>query len=199
MFSMRVHAATAVAALLLVGASTGTASAAPRHLRDGSFEYPRVPSHTFQEFLAGASIGPWLVTSGSVDLIGAGYWQAAEGEQSLDLDGFDAGSVSQTFNTIPGRQYTVTYALAGNLEAGPTVKTGRVLIDGQDFQDFSFDVTGKTHANMGYVNRQVTFVATNRTTTLGFASTTPGAAGPVIDHVRVESCRPCPCGSWWED
>ncbi|MFD0163596.1 DUF642 domain-containing protein, partial [Streptomyces decoyicus] len=74
------------------------------------------------------------------------------------------------------------------------VKTGEVLIDGQNFQDFSFDTTGKTFARMGYVGRQVTFVATGASTTLSFASTTAsGAYGPVIDNVRVGSC--CSCSS----
>ncbi len=104
--------------------------------------------------------------------------------------------MSQTFTTIPGTQYTVTYALAGNPGALPVVKTGQVLIDGQDVQDFSFDTTGKTPTNMGYIHRQVTFVATNASTTLTFASTTPNSArGPVIDDVTVTPCPPCPtCG-----
>ncbi|MES4901685.1 MULTISPECIES: hypothetical protein [unclassified Streptomyces] len=36
-------------------------------------------------------------------------------------------------------------------------------------------------------------LAGGNTTTLGFASTVGGAYGPVIDDVRVETCRPCDC------
>lgn len=75
------------------------------------------------------------------------------------------------------------------------MKTGRVLLDGQNIQDFSFDSTGKNRPAMGYVNRQVTFVASAASTTLGFASTVAGAYGPVIDDVRVQSCCPCSCGT----
>ena len=57
----------------------------------------------------------------------------------------------------------------------------------------AFQRTGKSYANMGYVTREVTFVAGGNTTTLGFASTVGGAYGPVIDDVRVETCRPCGC------
>ncbi|MFD8542775.1 choice-of-anchor C family protein [Streptomyces sp. NPDC059649] len=204
--------ATTAAALLIAGA--GTAMAAPAHTTgrasgpatsslsavsrfdDGSFESPKVKPNTFDEFATGQSFGPWRVTSGNVDLIGAGYWQAAEGDQSLDLNGTDAGAASQTFTTKAGTRYTVTYSLAGNpeLDRVPVLKTGKVLVDGQNVQDFSFDVTGKTKANMGYVRRQVTFVATGPSTTLTFASTTlHSATGPVVDDVMVERCKPDCC------
>ncbi|MER5771858.1 choice-of-anchor C family protein [Streptomyces sp. NPDC001985] len=187
----------AVAAGLLT-AGTGAVSAAPSaaalsRFDDGSFEYPTAPANSFTTVGSGQSIGPWKVTSGAVDLIGAGFWQAAEGDQSVDLNAGAAGSVAQTFTTIPGRTYTVTYALASNPAGGPAVKTGRVLVDGQNFQDFSFDSTGKTFASMGYVQRQVTFVANAASTTLGFASTVGGAYGPVVDDVRVTVSSPCSC------
>ncbi|MGD3111388.1 choice-of-anchor C family protein [Streptomyces sp. YGL11-2] len=204
--------ATAFTAVALL-AGTGTATAAPAHsgtqasrpaaspaavshFDDGSFEYPAVKPKSFDEYAAGQSIGPWKVTSGTVDLIGAGYWDAAEGDQSLDLNGNDPGAVAQTFATTPGTTYTVSYSLAGNpqLDHRPAMKTGKVLIDGQNVQDFSFDVTGKSETNMGYVRRQVTFVARGTSTTLGFASTTPHSpTGPVIDDVTVEHCKPSCC------
>jgi choice-of-anchor C domain-containing protein len=182
----------------LLAAGTGAVSAAPSaaalsRFDDGSFEYPTAPANSFTTLGAGQPIGPWQVVSGAVDLIGAGFWQAAEGNQSVDLNATQAGTVAQTFTTIPGRTYTVTYALAANPEGGPAVKTGRVLVDGQNFQDFSFDSTGKTRAAMGYVQRQVTFVAGAASTTLGFASTVAGAYGPVVDDVRVTAASPCAC------
>ncbi|PJE99514.1 hypothetical protein CUT44_03065 [Streptomyces carminius] len=181
---------TAVVAAGLFGVA-GTAVAAPTVSRfdDGSFEYPAVAAGTFRTLGAGAATGPWKVTSGAVDLIGAGYWQAAEGDQSVDLNATVPGAVAQTFTTTPGTAYTVTYSLAGNPDAVSPVKTGRALVDGQNFQGFSFDTTGRTLTDMGYVTRRFTFVANNPTTTLGFASTTPNSArGPVIDDVRVHSC-----------
>ncbi|MFJ8694234.1 choice-of-anchor C family protein [Streptomyces roseolilacinus] len=188
-------AATALAGLLATGAVTALASPASAASRfdDGSFEYPTAPAGSFTTLSAGQSIGPWKVTGGAVDLIGAGFWQAAEGDQSVDLNATVPGTVSQTFTTAPGKKYTVTYSLAANPEGGPAVRTGRVLVDGQNFQDFSFDATGKTRTAMGYVTRQVTFVANGPTTTLGFASTVSGAYGPVIDDVRVDTCCTCCC------
>ncbi|MFF3551948.1 choice-of-anchor C family protein [Streptomyces tsukubensis] len=196
MFSLRVAAAATAAITLLTGFGAGSATAAPppvSRFHDGSFEYPRAPANLFTPYFPGQDIGPWSVTLGAVDLIGAGTWQAAEGEQSIDLNGISA--VSQTFTTTPGTTYTVTYSLAGNpTNADPAVKTGKVLVDGQDFQNFSFDVTGKTYAAMGYVNRGFTFVANAATTTVAFVSTTgPTAAnGPVIDNVCIEPRSSCP-------
>ncbi|MGW2372297.1 MULTISPECIES: choice-of-anchor C family protein [Kitasatospora] len=196
---------TRTAALALAVAATAlttTALAAPAqaaghrtfsHFDDGSFESPKAPTGAFTEFAAGQTIGPWQVTGGSVDLIGAGMWQAAEGDQALDLNGNAPGTIAQTFTTVPGATYSVTYALAGNPDGGPAVRTGRALIDGQDFQDYSFDVTGKTRTAMGYVGRQFSFVAQNSSTTLTFESTVAGLFGPVLDNVQVKECKPC-CG-----
>ncbi|GAA1385889.1 hypothetical protein GCM10009639_08920 [Kitasatospora putterlickiae] len=192
------RARVAVAALLVAGATAlaGPAQAAGghralSHFDDGSFETPKAPANSFTGVAAGQAIGPWTVTAGSVDLIGAGFWQAAEGDQSLDLNGGNAGTVAQSFTTVPGTTYSVTYALAGNPGGGPALRTGRTLIDGQNFQDFSFDVTGKTRTAMGYVGRQFTFVAQNTSTTLSFVSTVVGAYGPVIDNVQVKECVCC--------
>lgn len=205
--------AVAAAAVLLAGA--GTAVAAParssvqaagpsavNRIDDGSFETPRLAADTLKTFTTGQSIGPWKVTQATVDLYN-GVWKTADGQQGVDLNGTDQdlentrpGAVSQTFATNPGATYTVTYALAGNYTRGPAVKTGKILIDGQNIQDFSFDTTGKSAANMGWVKRQVTFVATGTSTTLAFASTTAHTpSGPVIDDVSVHRCKaPCGCG-----
>ncbi|MEU5104542.1 MULTISPECIES: choice-of-anchor C family protein [unclassified Streptomyces] len=156
-------------------------------------EYPTAPANAFTTLSSGQSIGPWKVTRGAVDLIGAGFWQAAEGNQSVDLNATEPGTVAQTFRTTAGQRYTVTYSLAANPASGPAVKTGSVLIDGQNFQDFSFNSTGKSFANMGYVTHEVTFVANGTTTTLGFTSTVAGSYGPVIDDVQVEPCCQCGC------
>ncbi|WPO76796.1 choice-of-anchor C family protein [Streptomyces sp. KN37] len=166
------------------GADMADRSAVSR-VDDGSFEYPAAPANSFRTVLAGQPIGPWKVTRGAVDLIGAGFWQAAQGKQSVDLNATRPGTVAQTFSTKPFTKYTVTYSLAAN-PGGQAVKTGRVLVDGRNVQNFSFDSTGKTRANMGYRTRQVTFLALGFTTTLAFESTIAGAYGPVIDDVRVD-------------
>jgi choice-of-anchor C domain-containing protein len=176
---------------LAISAAGPAAGAAPQPQRfsDGSFEQPVVAPGTAQRIPAGADIGSWTVTRGDVDLSGEGYWQTADGNQSLDLDGSVQGSVAQSFTTVPLVTYEVSFALAGNPVAAPAVKTGQVLVNGLVAQSFSFDTTGKTETNMGYVQRRFIFLATSTSTTLAFSSTTtPAGYGPVIDNVKVESC-----------
>ncbi|MGV9314002.1 choice-of-anchor C family protein [Streptomyces sp. NPDC003691] len=190
-----VAGALALAATCAVLAVPAQAAALSR-FDNGSFEYPLAPANSFSTHTAGQSLGPWRVTAGSVDLIDDGFWQAAEGNQSLDLNGGAAGTIAQTFTTAPGVTYSVSYSLAGNIDGAsqPIVKTGRALIDGQVFQDFSFDITGKTRPSMGYVNRQFTFVASAAATTLAFTSTVAGAHGPVLDNIQVKAAC-CGCSS----
>jgi choice-of-anchor C domain-containing protein len=121
-------------------------------------------------------------------LIGAGFWQHADGVQSLDLEGGVPGGVAQTFTTVPLLKYKVRFKLAGNPDAGPTVKTGDVLADGKILQSFSFSIAGKTRANMGYLGKETHFIASGLSTTLTFRSTTGTGFGPVIDDVDVDSC-----------
>ncbi|TDC22837.1 choice-of-anchor C family protein [Streptomyces sp. 8K308] len=170
-------------------ASAASVLAEP-NFSNGGFEYPTIPNGYAQPLSAGQLIGPWVVGDSGVDLVRETYWEAAEGVQSIDLNANDPGRVSQTFATIPGLTYTVFYELAGNPTPGhpPAVKTGQILADGQLVADFTFDTTGKTNVDMGYVQRAASFVASDSTTELSFVSTTPGDAGPVIDDVRMSSC-----------
>jgi choice-of-anchor C domain-containing protein len=181
-------AAASVVVLSCVGAIAAAPASAATGFSDGGFETPVVAPNTFVTVFPGQPLGPWTVVSGNVDHIGAGFWQAAEGVQSLDLDGGQAGAVSQTFATSPLFAYEVSFALAGNPVDLPVVKTGQVLVNGHVALNFSFDTTGKTEAHMGYVHREFAFQATGNTTTLEFASTTEGAFGPVIDDVEIQPC-----------
>jgi choice-of-anchor C domain-containing protein len=178
--------------LALVLTATGAFAASPAQattgLANGSFEQPTVRAGTFQTFPVGQAIGAWNVSGGSVDLIGNGFWQAADRHQSVDLSGNVAGAVRQTFTTRPGVRYEVIYALAGNPDGAPSVKTGQVIINGSLAQNFTFNTAGHTRQNMGYVTRAVAFRATGVSTTLQFSSTTAGAYGPVLDDVSVEKC-----------
>jgi hypothetical protein len=69
----------------------------------------------------------------------------------------------------------------------PAVKTGKVLVNGE-VAELLFDITGKSRTTMGYVTKQLTSLSSGTSATLRFASTTPGAYGPVVDKVEVESC-----------
>jgi choice-of-anchor C domain-containing protein len=168
---------------------------------DGGFETPPVPANTFARFGTGRTIGPWRVTGGTVDLIGAGFWQAAEGQQSLDLEGDGPGMIEQPIPTRFGGCYTVTFSLAGNPDGGLPIKQGFVRVTHNGIgrpplqRNFAFDTTGKTRMDMGYVQQRFRFRALSHIVVLGFGSTTggPGGYGPVIDAVSVTPAHPLEC------
>ena len=82
--------------------------------------------------------------------------------RSLDLVGSGAGGIggiSQTFDTVPGQTYVVSFDLAGNFGAPPVIKPLAVTVNGVT-TNFTFDTTGATGTNMGWVTRSVQFTAT---------------------------------------
>lgn len=172
------------------GGAAGTSAPAVELATNGSFEDgpepdPNGPGFTVLE-AGSAALPGWRVTQGSVDYIGP-YWQHADGRRSLDLNGNEPGTIAQTLRTRPGRTYRVTFRLAANCFGdGPTVKTIEVRAAGAR-GTFSFDATGRTYADMGWVTRSWTFTATGPETELEFASRTdaPPSCGPALDRVSV--------------
>ncbi len=155
-------------------------------IKNGSFENSSLGSgFGYIELATGSTaINDWTVTSGGIDYKNA-YWQNSNGNFSLDLNGMEAGSIAQTFVTQPGSQYSVSFDLAGNPDGDPTVKKLR-LSAGGSYQDFTFDVTGKTLANMGWLSQTFSFVASSNSTTLSFASLDENTPyGPALDNVIV--------------
>jgi choice-of-anchor C domain-containing protein len=179
-------------------AQAGTAPPTPL-LANGGFEAPAIPSNSFIRYGTGSTIGPWRVTQGNVDLTGANFWQAADGRQSLDLEGSDSGTVEQRLATRIGGCYTVTFALAGNPDGGPTVKRGFARVVQHTIghptvqKNFIFNTAGKSRGNMGYVPQRFRFRAFAPVSNLTFASTTGGGYGPVVDAVDVTQSNPIEC------
>ena len=193
MAAPRPLAVIACLAVLLCPAAT-PAAAGPRRPGDG-FEQPLVTPGPYVKRTVGQSVGRWTVTRGTVDQIGRRYWQAPDGRQSVDLNGTSAGTIRTTMATGAGVRYRVSYFLAGNPAGGPAQKSGQVAVDGTVRQTFSFDTTGRTFTDMGYVRKSFVFVATGGPATLDFASTSgPTAHGPVIDKTSVVRCVAVPCG-----
>jgi len=102
------------------------------------------------------SAGNWKVAGGTVDVIGAGYWQSPDGHQTIDIDGVSVGSMSTTIDVPVSGTVTVSFWLAGNPQNPPTVKHLRVSL-GAVAADFSFDITGHALNNMGWVAESVVF------------------------------------------
>jgi choice-of-anchor C domain-containing protein len=168
-------------------------------LANGGFEAPGVPGNSFIRYGTGSTIGPWKVAQGNVDLTGPSFWQSADGRQSLDLEGSESGTIEQPLALRIGGCYTVSFALAGNPDGGPSIKRGWARMSQNTLghptvqKNFMFNSTGKTHANMGYIGQRFRFRALAPAGTLTFASTTGGGYGPVIDAVTVTPSSPVDC------
>lgn len=182
----------------LFALSLWSAAAAAQPFQNGSFEFGSVtPCNTFNIPTGSTIITGWTVSVGNIDWLGAPVpgcgWQASNGGASLDMVGSGAGGIGgiqQTFDTIPGRTYIVFFDMAGNVGAGPVIKPLAVTVAGAT-TNFTFDSTGRTGTNMGWVTRSVQFTATSTSTTLNFVSDVSGAggslnAGAALDNVRVQ-------------
>jgi choice-of-anchor C domain-containing protein len=184
-----------LASAIVFLAAASPASAGVNILTNGSFELGTYPGGVFAELGAGATnITGWSIGGGGVDWIGS-YWQPADGARSLDLNRLSAGSVSQTFSTVVGQQYEVSFYLSGNPDGGPALKTIEVAVNG-NLQTFSYTTGTNTRPNMLWAPASFTFFADGTTETLTFLSTTtgfsgnagfPGAFGPALDNVAVSA------------
>ncbi|KRQ94754.1 hypothetical protein CQ12_04295 [Bradyrhizobium jicamae] len=160
---------------------------------NGGFENGVNPgSFTTLNAADSSSISGWTVTGGSIDYIGS-YWQASEGSRSIDLNGLSQGTIAQqTLATVVGQQYLISFDLAGNPDLGPTIKTIGVSIGDSGLQTFTFDSTGTSHSNMGWITESFLYTATG-TSIITFQSLTIGptgnenfaAYGPALDNVSV--------------
>jgi choice-of-anchor C domain-containing protein len=155
---------------------------------NGSFE--SAPGGSYPIYPGETSLTGWTIETGSVDSVNA--FQAHDGVMSVDLDGYyQVGAISQNLSVTPGTSYVLSFWMAGNpasnIVGAPPIKTLEVFWGGVSQGTASFDVTGKTDNNMGWVQHQLTLVATGATMNLKFASLSAAgsAFGPMIDDVSL--------------
>lgn len=176
----------ALAALLVGGVQSAIAVGT-----NGSFESGTDPG-SFTTLSAGSSnIDDWTVASGTVDYIGT-YWAASDGARSVDLNGTEAGSISQSIPTVVGATYDVSFALSGNPDGAPSLKQVSVGATGVAPQSYTYDTasTSNTLANMAWQTNMYSFVATTSSTTLSFTSETAGSFGPALDNISITETLP---------
>lgn len=186
----RLLAAAAFAVSTIVAGAAGAVTVV-----NGGFESPTVSPGTFNTYDTGATAGfltGWTVTTGTIDHIGAGYWQASEGSQSLDLVGFSGiGGIEQTVTGLTvGASYSVLFDMAGNPGGLRTL----IASMGMASQQFDFDATNTSITNMGWVTYSLDFVAGATSGLLSFVSRDQSCCkGAALDNVRiVENVAPIP-------
>jgi choice-of-anchor C domain-containing protein len=177
---------TPLAALLLAAVTTTGLMAAP--FQNGSFETGTlVNTATWDTLPAGSTaITGWTVVGDGIDYIGAG-WVAANGSRAIDtLSCGVSGGVSQTFDTVPGSTYWVSFALAGNPDGGVKTVTATA---GPTTANFTFNTAGATATAMNWSTRSFVFTANSTATTLtlrgGILGGGSSCAGAAIDNVAV--------------
>ena len=171
------------AGLALVSAASAASAAT---ITNGGFELGTDPGSFATVGVGQTNITGWDVTSGSVDYIGT-YWQGqgAGGGRSVDLSGNSIGTLSQTFATVFGKLYDVTFWVSKNPDSGAPVRTGAVSA-GNTLGGFSYS-TNNSRANMLWEQQTFRFQATSTSTTLSFSSDASGGCcyGPALDSVSI--------------
>jgi choice-of-anchor C domain-containing protein len=193
-FGYRAFAVCALSAVVsaagIAAVPMSAASADPANvIVNGSFESPSIwQTNQLVEYEAGSTAIPgWSIGGNSIDLVGENYWQAEDGDQSIDLSGSAPGSVSQTVATTPGQNYTLTWYMAGNTNCGQAIKTMDVSWNGTLVDAPTFNDSGDSNGSMGWEQMQLNVTATGASSVVEFADATPDMSecGATLDNVSL--------------
>ncbi len=155
-----------------------------------SFENPPSSVGSYTQVDVGETVGAFDVDSGSIDWIGT-YWQAADGNYSLDMNGIASGSISYDLSTIVGMEYEVSFSMAGN----PSGIRQLEVTAGSETENFFFDTTGWSLVNMGWETKTISFTAVSTSSELVFTDIYTGeyGHGAALDNIVVtEKPQPSP-------
>lgn len=155
---------------------------------NGGFESP--PAGNYTVYLAGQDLGGWLVGGAGVAHVGTFENPPAyEGLQSVELNYYNPGDISQTIATTPGNYYQFSFAMAGQMNQGQDVKTMEVYWNGLliDSPIWIRSVQQGQWEVHSYIVQ-----ATSETTGLMLRGTIVGDGGPYVDDVQVVNAVPEP-------
>jgi uncharacterized protein DUF642 len=153
---------------------------------NGSFETPMIET-AYLTLAAAATIGPWRVTAGEVDI--QFTWATAQhGRQSIDMSGFVGGRICQSFATTPAATYDVAFWMSHNAVAVATASLSAGVTGGTAHR-FTHDADSNNQDPM-WERHAFAFVAAGSTSELCFASADPPVgSGPdgaaMLDNVTV--------------
>lgn len=157
-------------------------------IRNGGFEDPEI-SRPWRPYFHGGQrrIPGWRVVRRSVDLVGTD-WPAGRGRQSLGVNGFRPGWITQLVPTEPDAAYRLTFLVWGDPNGPPPVSRLAVRWNLERVRVLTIDL--RTQHTWRRVTVRVR--STTTATPLGFRGLSGGNAGPAIDAIRV---RPVPTRS----
>lgn len=153
----------------------------PNLLVNGSFEEGPLPGSFLTLGSGSAAIEGWTVVADTVDYVGTSM-PAADGGRHIDLDGTPgAGAIEQSFSTIAGEMYEVTFDLASNTGWPPPIK--RLQVEAAGDSGFFSHLDGQSWSPITW-----RFRALGPETTIRFRSLTDipdPYGGALIDNVSV--------------
>ena len=139
------------------------------------------------ESFTGDSGIEWSIPIGNVDLVVDDHLTAAEGVQSLNLNGFEQGAIEASINFPAIGNYTLIFALSKN-PTGVDVAKLSVTLDSVELLDspYSYD-SSNSAGDMAYRYISVNFsVASAGLHALRFTSLNEGSGfGPMIDDISI--------------
>ncbi len=178
-----------------------TATAAPVNLiQNGSFETVAKQTTVFERVLAGDStfISNWTVVTpsiygdrlGSVDVTSNQYWNAEDGNYSIDLAGTSTapGGLYQDVATTAGVEYSLSFWSAVNGDEKPGIKhTMGVSVNGSAVDKVKAVSVGRP---LQWVQNTVTFTASSNTSRIEFDDT-HAQGSPSGTHPRQRVAHRC--------
>jgi len=165
--------------------------------QNGDFELgimvePPINPNDYALYPGNTALTGWTIGGNSIDVMTNGVWQTSSGQRMIDLSGFDAGSISQTFDTVVNGMYHIVFALSGN-PAGGYIRhlqvemldalTSTILFN----QTYDFNTAGISYSNMGWTDVGFNVVTPSNSTTLAFYSLDADPGGPALDNIRISN------------
>ncbi len=168
--------------LALQGLAASTAGA--NLIQNGEFSTPTV-SGNWELFTDGYQ---WMLGGNFiVHVIGSAWagYSGVPGDQSVAI--YDGSNISQTFDTVPGQQYRLSFGYA-NDPAYNSASGSFAWASGVGYFSQLLSHSGSTSENMQFTDYSFTFYADTTTTiSFGWYEETNSPHGFVVDRVIVEA------------
>lgn len=188
-----------LAGILVLGAAMTLMTIAPLNaepinlITNGSFEDPVCPADRIgfwtTHYIGDSTMTGWTIGLAGIDHM-CTFWQATDGERSVDLSGDGAGSISQIIPTVAGKTYDVSFDMTGNYFCGSSTKLMTVNAPSYS-QQFDYVIpVGISQLDMKYEAKTFSFVAASSSSQIEFVSDTLSPCGAVIDNVILTEITP---------
>lgn len=175
---------------------------------NGSFETPVISNATFLNVVGGAEPSGfgWSVVTNNVDIFSVGVLglsgAVVDGNQGLDLVGFGStGAIQQSFSTIPGQTYTLTFYYGNNPGSGASSALVTVSDGGNTLLSETVSHSTSSGTDFDWTLFSNTFTASGTSALLRFDNTLGGNNGGILlDLVAVDpftsTAVPEPSAGW---